>query len=142
MFLYEKELKEQFWASYNKNGRAKRWQFECPIRLGNADLITIEYYDKSQSYQINGFEFKINDLKKAFLQAEHNMPYCNKSWVVVPIEKKDIIEKNYIQYLKKQKCIGVMGVHPGGMYEIIYQPYFKKEVLLSQEILNICMIST
>ncbi|MEG2337222.1 MAG: hypothetical protein RSC04_05735, partial [Bacteroidales bacterium] len=43
-FLQEKELKEIFWKSYNNKGRALRYQFECAIREGNADLVTIETY--------------------------------------------------------------------------------------------------
>lgn len=41
-FLYEKDLKEKFWESYNRKGRAIKYEFESPIRDGNADLITIE----------------------------------------------------------------------------------------------------
>lgn len=46
MFLQEKELKETFWKSYNRKGRALKWQFECPVREGNADLITIESFQQ------------------------------------------------------------------------------------------------
>lgn len=137
MFLTEKELKEKFWINYNRTKRAKRWQFECPIRDGNADLITIESFQKN--YQVNAFEFKLNDLKKVFLQAEGNLPYCNKSWVVVPSEKKDVILDRYVNYLNEQKYIGVICVDAGGRYEIIYQPRFKKDMKMSQTILNVCM---
>lgn len=101
MFLYEKELKESFWKSYNNRGRAKRWQFECEVREVNADLITIEKYQNN--WQINAFEFKLSDLKKAFLQAEANIPFCNKSWIVVPIERKELILSRYINYLNEKK---------------------------------------
>ena len=87
MFLQEKELKEKFWKSYNGSKRAVRYQFECSIREGNADLVTVERFQ--DKYQINAFEFKLNDIKKALLQAEGNLPYVNKSWVVVPIEKNN-----------------------------------------------------
>lgn len=137
MFLTEKELKEKFWSNYNRTKRAKRWQFECPIREGNADLITIESFQKN--YQVNAFEFKLNDLKKVFLQAEGNLPYCNKSWIVVPSEKREVILDRYINYLNEQKCIGVICVEAGGRYEIIYQPRFKKDMKMSQTILNVCM---
>ena len=67
MFLSEKKLRNTFWENYNYSRRAVRWQFECPIREGNADLITIEKYQGT--YQINAFEFKLADIKKALLQA-------------------------------------------------------------------------
>lgn len=57
MFLSEKKLRNTFWENYNYSRRAVRWQFECPIREGNADLITIEKYQGT--YQINAFEFKL-----------------------------------------------------------------------------------
>ena len=85
-FLYEKDLKEKFWESYNRKGRAIKYEFESPIRDGNADLITIEKYQ--ERYQINSFEFKLDDIKKVMLQAEANLPFVNKSWIVIPIEKE------------------------------------------------------
>lgn len=42
MFLTENELKDKFWKSYNGNNRALKYQFECSIREGNADLVTVE----------------------------------------------------------------------------------------------------
>ena len=44
MFLTERKLRDVFWENYNYSGRALRYQFECPIREGNADPITIEKY--------------------------------------------------------------------------------------------------
>ncbi|MDH6367404.1 MULTISPECIES: hypothetical protein [unclassified Breznakia] len=137
MFLQEKELKEMFWKYYNSKGRALKYQFECAIRTGNADLVTIEKYQ--ENFQINAFEFKLDDIKKVILQAEGNLPYANKSWIVVPIEKKDLILNKYESALKEKKYIGVIGVSSGGKWEIIHQPYFKKEVIQNQAILNLCM---
>lgn len=137
MFLTEKELKETFWKSYNNRKRAIRYRFECPIRDGNADLVTLEIYQGQ--YQINAFEFKLEDIKKVMLQAEGNIPFCNKSWVVVPIEKKDLILNRYVNQLQKSRYVGVMGVHPEGRYEIIYKPYFQAEFKMNQEILKLCM---
>lgn len=68
MFLTEKELKDAFWKSYNNKGRAVKWQFECPVREGNTDLMTLEKYQ--ENWQINAFEFKLTDIKKVLLQAE------------------------------------------------------------------------
>lgn len=138
MFLYEKDLRYKFWKFYNNKNRAKKYQFECPIRDGNADLVTIEKYQGD--YQVNAFEFKLNDVKKVFLQAETNLDFVNKSWVVVPIEKKKLILEKYKNYLDEKKYIGVIGVHSEGKYEIIYQPKFKKYALMSQTILNLCII--
>jgi hypothetical protein len=136
-FLYEKDLKENFWKSYNNKGRAKKYQFECPIREGNADLITVESYQ--QNYQINAFEFKLDDIKKVFLQAEANIPYVNKSWIVVPIEKKQLILDRYFNLLKEKKYIGVIGVEPSGRYSIIYQPLFQIEMKSNQALTNLMM---
>lgn len=137
MFLHEKELKNNFWEFYNNKGRAIRFQFECAIREGNADLITIEIYQ--EKYQINAFEFKLTDIKKAFLQAEGNLPYCNKSWIVIPEEKRELILNKYKNYLDEKKYIGVIGVESGGRYSIIYQPQFQTKILCHQEILKICV---
>lgn len=137
MFLQEKELKEKFWKSYNGSKRAVRYQFECSIREGNADLVTVERFQ--DKYQINAFEFKLNDIKKALLQAEGNLPYVNKSWIVVPIEKKNLILDKYKNHLDGKKYIGVIGVEPGGRYTIIYQPRFKIKTYLHQEIIKVCV---
>lgn len=137
MFLTEKELKETFWKNYNNKGRARSWQFECPIREGNADLMTLEKYQ--EKWQINAFEFKLENIKKALLQAEGNLPYCNKSWIVVPIEKSDLITNRYINYLQEKKNIGVIGVEAGGRYSIIYQPRFKTNLKFNQTLLNMCV---
>lgn len=137
MFLTEKELRDTFWINYNRTGRAKKWQFECPIREGNADLVTIEKFQNN--WQINAFEFKLNDIKKVFLQAEGNLPYCNKSWIVVPIEKTKYILDRYQNFLKEKKYIGVIGVESGGRYIVAYQPWFKQEAIFTQILLNICM---
>lgn len=138
MFLYEKDLKETFWKSYNRSKRALRYQFECGIREGNADLITIEKYQ--EKYQVNAFEFKLDNIKKAFLQAEANMSFVHKSWIVIPIEKRDLIQNKYMNYLDEKKYIGVIGVESGGRYSIIHQPKFQQEVLLNQEIIKVCVI--
>ncbi|MEF9919654.1 MAG: hypothetical protein RR945_01415 [Erysipelotrichaceae bacterium] len=137
MFLQEKELKEIFWKSYNNKGRALRYQFECAIREGNADLVTIETYQGK--YQLNSFEFKLYDMKKAMLQAEKNLKYVNKSWIVVPIEKKDLVLNKYTGYLNEKKYIGVIGVEQGGRYSIIYQPKLKPDTISNQEIIKVCM---
>lgn len=136
-FLYEKDLKEKFWMSYNRKGRAKRYEFECPLRDGNADLITVEKFQ--DNYQINSFKFKLEDIKKVLMQAEANMPYVNKSWIVVPIEKEKLINDRYIGFLKEKRFIGVIGVEQGGRYHIIYQPFFQQDIKINQALINMMM---
>lgn len=106
MFLTEKELKDTFWKSYNNKGRAVKWQFECPVREGNTDLMTLEKYQ--ENWQINAFEFKLTDIKKVLLQAEGNLPYCNKSWIVIPEEKKDVILNRYMNYLNEKNILELL----------------------------------
>lgn len=137
MFLTEKELKDLFWKNYNYSKRALKYQFEAPIREGNADLVTIEKYQ--DNFQINSFEFKLTDIKKALLQAKGNLPYVNKSWIVVPSEKKQLIADKYESYLGEAKYIGVIAVQEGGRWDIIHKPFFRQEVKLNQAILNIMM---
>lgn len=138
MFLTEKELRDAFWKNYNYSNRAKRYQFECPLREGNADLVTIELFQ--DEYQINCFEFKLSDIKKVTLQAKANMPYCNKSWIVVPIEKKDLIQNKYKLKLVELKHIGVIGVHESGKWEILYKPLFQKETVFNQALIKVMML--
>lgn len=136
-FLYEKDLKEKFWESYNRKGRAIKYEFESPIRDGNTDLITIEKYQ--ERYQINSFEFKLDDIKKVMLQAEANLPFVNKSWIVIPIEKEKLINDRYMCYLREKRYIGVIGVESGGRYCIIYQPNFQQEIKVNQTLINMMM---
>lgn len=137
MFLSEKDLKDTFWKNYNRKSRAVRHQFECAIREGNADLVTVEVFQGN--IQLNSFEFKLNDIKKVLLQAEENMKYVNKSWIVIPIEKEDLIQNKYRSFLDEKKYIGVMGVEKGGRYTIIYQPKFQAETKSNQEIFKLLL---
>lgn len=137
-FLTEKELRDSFWKAYNNKKRAKRFQFECPIRDGSADLVTVEKY--LDNWQINAFEFKNSgDLKKAFLQAEGNLKYVNRSWVVLPIENKNTLDNKWQQYLQKMKYIGVFLVEPSGRYSCYKLAYTKETCDISQVIINLMM---
>lgn len=137
MFLTEKELKETFWKNYNYSGRALRYQFECPIREGNADLITVESFQ--DNIQFNAFEFKLEDIKKAILQAEGNAPFVNKSWIVIPSEKENLINNKYKNYLNEIKTVGVITVEKGGKWQMIFKPLFQNEVQLNQSILKLML---
>lgn len=136
MFLTERKLRDVFWGNYNYSGRALRYQFECPIREGNADLITIEKYQGN--YQINAFEFKLADIKKALLQAKENAQYANKTWIVVPAEKRDVIENRYMGYLREHQ-IGAILVEEEGHWEVLYRAYYHTEITLHQQVLKLAM---
>lgn len=137
MFLTEAELKETFWKNYNYSGRALRYQFECPIRDGNADLVTVEIFQ--DNIQFNAFEFKLNDVKKVILQAEGNAPYVNKSWVVIPAEKESLIKDKYLNYLTEIKTVGVIVIEKGGKWRMIHRPVFQNDVKLCQPILKLML---
>lgn len=137
MFLTEKELKDKFWENYNYAGRAVKYQFEAPMRTGSVDLMTLEIFQ--ENYQINTFEFKLNDIKKVILQAKANIQFSNKSWIVIPSEKAQVVTDRYQGILKEAKYIGVITVEEGGRWNIIHRPQFQKEIILSQHLLNFLM---
>lgn len=137
MFLTERELRDKFWENYNYAGRAVRYQFEAPMRTGSVDLMTIEIFQ--DNYQINTFEFKLNDIKKVILQAKANIQFSNKSWIVIPSEKAQVVTDRYQAILKEAKYIGVIAVEEGGRWNIIHRPQFQKEIILSQQLLNFLM---
>ena len=135
MFLTEQELKETFWKYYNYKGRAIRHQFEVEVRPGGIDLVTLEKFQGQ--YQLNAFEFKLQDIKKVILQAKGNLPYVNKSWIVVPAEKEKVIRERYLQHIQDAAYIGVITVEDGGQWKVLHQPTFQKEIRLHQAILNL-----
>lgn len=138
MFLTEEDLKQTFWKNYNYSKRALIWQFEAPIRTGGVDLLTLEKFQGK--YQINAFEFKLNDIKKVLLQAKENIKFCNKSWIVVPSEKKKTVLERYQNFLAESKYIGVICVDEGGKWEMVYRPNFQKEFPVSQEFLDFLLL--
>ena len=68
--------------------------------------MTLEKYQ--ENWQINAFEFKLTDIKKVLLQAEGNLPYCNKSWIVIPEEKKDVVLNRYMNYLNEKNILELL----------------------------------
>lgn len=136
MFLTEKELKKTFWENYNYSGRALKYEFESPIREGCADLVTIEKFQGN--FQINAFEFKLTDIKKVILQARANAEVVNKSWIVIPEEKKELILNRYQSVLRDYK-IGAICVSEGGRWENIIRAPYRQKVLLNQTIINLMM---
>lgn len=137
MFLTEKELKTVFWKNYNYSGRAIRYQFECAVREGAADLVTVEKFQSN--FQVNAFEFKLNDIKKALLQAKANTEYVNKSWIVIPVEKRELVSNKYMGYLKENR-IGVIVVEESGQWEVLYQAFYRKEIRMNQAVVNLMML--
>lgn len=140
MFLTEQKLKDSFWKNYNYSGRALRYQFECSIRNGDADLVTVETFQ--DKVQFNAFEFKLTDIKKAILQAKENSRYVHKSWIVVPSEKENLIQNKYSSYLKELKYIGVITVESGGKWKMIHRPIMRAddEIELVQSILKMLLV--
>ncbi len=134
MFITERELRDTFWKNYNYSGRAIRHQFEAPLREGCVDLLTLEKYQ--DNYQINSFEFKLTDIKKALLQAKANISFSNKSWIVIPSEKEQLIKDKYLIELKKLKYVGVITVEAGGKWSMIHRPMFNDKVEISQALLG------
>jgi len=118
-FLTEKELRKVFWSFYGKRKSIKSFQFEVGIREGNTDLVTIEEYQ--DNLQVNSFEFKVRDFQKAFLQAKANLEYVQRSWIVMPISIAKSMSEKFQNQLNEYKEIGVMGVEPGGRYEVIHK---------------------
>lgn len=126
MFLTEKEMRDKFWEFYNNKGRAIKYQFEAPVRTGSVDLLTIESYQGN--FQINTFEFKLNDIQKVILQAKENMKYSHKSWIVVPEEKTQVLQNRYLGKIREMKYVGVIVVQEGGRWNVIQQPQFKRRL--------------
>lgn len=135
MFLTEKDLKDSFWKNYNYAHRAVRYQFDCPLRDRETDLITVEKFQNN--VQFNSFEFMLNDVKRVILQAKSNIPYVHKSWIVMPDEKERLLTEKYMPALIKEQYIGVITVDEGGHWTAIYKPKFNNEVMLNQAILNL-----
>ncbi len=134
MFLTEKDLRDAFWKNYNYSKRALKYQFECDVRLGAADLVTVEQFQGN--YQINAFEFKLSDIKKAILQAKENAKFVNKSWIVIPDEKKELVEMKYGNILRNYG-IGAITVEEGGRWNMIIRPLYRTEIMLNQTIINL-----
>lgn len=142
MFVEEKQLRDAFWNKYNYRKNILKYQFESNARHGGVDLITIETVDRAEdenSITFIGWEFKLTDIKKAIAQAELSLEFCHKVFVVIPLEKRKLIEDKYINYLEEKKFIGVIGVELDGRWTMIYQPWMQKDenLKLNQEILRL-----
>ena len=138
MFLYEKDLKEAFWEKYKTRNNIKSYAFEIG-RSGGMDLVTLEYF--RDMYEYNSFEFKLENISKAILQAKYNLKYVNKSWIVMPEEKKEVITNKYYMDIKANKGMGVMLVNESGYYDILIKPMPNEEMLINQEMIRLAVNS-
>ncbi|WP_455089890.1 hypothetical protein [Peptoanaerobacter stomatis] len=137
-FLYEKDLKEEFWKKYKTRDNIINYSFETG-RTAGMDLVTFEYF--MDKYEFNAFEFKLSDIKKAILQSKYNLKYVHKSWIVLPEEKRDIIQNKYYTEIKNTKGLGVILVKENGYYDILIKSYRKNEddILLNDELLKLAV---
>ena len=140
MFLYEKDLKESFFEKYKTRINIKRYSFEIG-RFGGMDLVTFELLNNK--YEFNAFEFKLSDVKKALLQSKYNLKYVHKSWIVLPEEKRDLIQNKYQEEIKKISGLGVILVKENGYYDLLIKAYRKDsdEIILNQELLQLAVDS-
>ena len=141
-FIEEKQLRNAFWKVYSRRSNILRYQFECQARHGGIDLVTVEQVcikDKSV-IQFCSYEFKLDDIKKALAQAEMNLKYCHKSYIVIPADKEKIINERYAEWIKGKRFIGVICVELEGRWKIIIKPWTQLDdkIVLNQEILKLC----
>ena len=140
LFLYEKDLKESFFEKYKTRINIKSYSFERG-RFGGMDLVTFELLNNK--YEFNDFEFKLSDVKKALLQSKYNLKYVHKSWIVLPEEKRDLIQNKYQEEIKKISGLGVILVKENGYYDLLIKAYRKDsdEIILNQELLQLAVDS-
>lgn len=140
LFLYEKDLKESFFEKYKTRINIKSYSFERG-RFGGMDLVTFELLNNK--YEFNAFEFKLSDVKKALLQSKYNLKYVHKSWIVLPEEKRDLIQNKYQEEIKRISGLGVILVKENGYYDLFIKAYRKDsdEIILNQELLHFAVDS-
>lgn len=140
LFLYEKDLKESFFEKYKTRINIKSYSFERG-RFGGMDLVTFELLNNK--YEFNAFEFKLSDVKKALLQSKYNLKYVHKSWIVLPEEKRDLIQNKYQEEIKRISGLGVILVKENGYYDLLIKAYRKDsdEIILNQELLHFAVES-
>lgn len=124
-FIEEKKLKEAFWEKFRYRKQIIKYQFECPIRHGAIDLLTIDHHGDRIS--LCAFEFKLDDIKKAIAQAEENLNYAHKSFIVLPDNKESLIKNKYMNYLQANKNLGVIVVALDGTWKMLKKAYDKND---------------
>ena len=150
-FVSEEDLKQQFWRMYKGRSSILASSFEHQARHGGVDLLTVERVanreGKGDRIEFCSFEYKLADIEKAFAQANINSQFCHKNFIVVPIEKKKVIEDRYGEYLKRYPSIGCIGVyHPddGGRWDMFHKARAKRdeELTLNQNVIKLCLLNT
>lgn len=141
-YIKEKDLRDQFWKKYGYRKNIVAYQFECPARTGGVDLLTVEDVHDSKGDRIEfvSFEFKLDDMKKAFAQAYANMEFCHKSFIVVPKNKETVIKDRYMDFLKENRSIGCISVEFEGQWNMFHKALARSDtdLKLNQEILKMC----
>ena len=143
-YIEENDLKKQFWKNYGYRKNILAHQFECLARSGGVDLLTVEKVtdkDGSSHIEFVSFEFKLDDIKKAFAQAYANMEFSHKSFVVVPSDKEKVLADRYSDFLKENPSIGCISVEFEGRWKIFHRAIAKNDnqVKLNQEIIKLCL---
>ena len=139
-FVEEKALRDAFWENYKRRSGVLRHQFEAPVRHGGIDLLTIEDYN-GRIYFV-AFEFKLDDIKKALAQADENLQYVHKSFIVIPEEKCELVISKYGDFLKDRKWIGVIGVdYRSKRWNMHYPVGIKPDAMISvnQDIMKLML---
>lgn len=124
-FIEEKKLRDAFWNKFKYRKEIIKYQFEAPIRHGAIDLITID--EHNERITLCAFEFKLDDIKKAIAQAEENLNYAHKSFIVVPYAKKELIQNKYLNYLNNNRHLGCICVKLDGSWEMVKKAYDKDD---------------
>lgn len=68
--------------------------------------------------------------------ANGNAKFVNKSWIVIPDEKKELVEMKYGNILRNYG-IGAITVEEGGRWNMIIRPLYRTEIMLNQTIINL-----
>lgn len=142
-YIEENDLKNQFWKNYGYRKNILAHQFECLARSGGVDLLTVEKVtdkDGSNHIEFVSFEFKLDDVKKAFAQAYANTEFSHKSFIVVPDDKEKVITDRYGDFLKDNPSIGCISVAFEGRWRIFRRAAAKTDdqIRLNQAIIKLC----
>lgn len=128
-YVEEKDLLKQFWKMYGYRSNIIAYEFECQARHGGVDLLTAERVDRGNGNEIQfvSFEFKLGDIKKAIAQAEKDIDFSHKTFIVVPDTKEKVIKDRYLDYIRKLKYLGVITVEYNGRWNMVQKAYTKHD---------------
>ena len=145
-FIEEKALRDAFWKKYGSRANILAHQFECNARHGGVDLLTIEKvkkrYGDGSTIQIVSFEFKLDDIEKAIAQAQQDLEFSHKAFIVIPDRKLKVVTDKYTDELYMRRYIGVITVGLDGRWDISVRCWAKpdKDVRINQEIMRMMTI--